>query len=207
MFIEMKSVILYKLSSNNVFCLSSTKARKSVIKNMLADAGIPMLPLIMPVMIVLIIPVIIIEYACRRKLIKVVRRRRIWRGIEAANIFSTFIGWPIAWGLHLILEIVTGYTTPQNVDTPLQRLGVVTLQAPWLGLYKEDTNWIFPTAMGVLLIPFFFVSVFSERFILMKMWKEEEKVDIVRFSWRSNICSYAFLYLLVAVLGIYEMSQ
>ncbi len=54
----------------------------------------------------------------------------------------------------------------------------VTWQAPWLIPYESDFHWMMPVAGLVLLIPFFFVSWWSEYFVARKMIRDIEPVLI-----------------------------
>lgn len=74
----------------------------------LANAGVPMIFITLPPMVVLIIPVIIIEFLASRRLISRISPARRWAGIGFANVVSTFIGWPAAWFVLVLLQMVTG---------------------------------------------------------------------------------------------------
>jgi hypothetical protein len=53
-----------------------------------------------------------------------------------------------------------------------------------------------PTAAMVLMIPAFFVSVFTERFVLRFFWRETTAGERRSFAWVANLASYALLYVL-----------
>jgi len=156
-----------------------------------------MIFLTLPPMVVLLIPVILIEeFAGRKRINKVSQKKRLL-GITKANIASTFIGWPVAWILMVLVQMLTGGGGPHGLNSPMGAILSVTQQAPWLIPYESDLYWMIPVAMGVLLIPFFFVSVYAERYILNKVWKEEDKTDIRSFSWIAHLYSNGFLFLVV----------
>ncbi len=92
-----------------------------------------------------------------------------------------------------------------GLESPMAVLLAVTLQAPWLVPYEKELYWMVPAAMVVLLVPFFFVSVFFERSVLLRTWKNEEKAAIIAHSWKSHIYSYAFLFIVVAALGFFSI--
>ena len=68
---------------------------------LLADAGVPMIFLTWPAMVVLLIPVIAIEgFLCKKWL-----GLRTWQAIKAnaaSNLTSTIIGVPVAWAAMLV---------------------------------------------------------------------------------------------------------
>jgi hypothetical protein len=178
-----------------------------MIESILANAGVPMIFLTLPPMVVLLIPVILLEVYASRKRVRKENKKKIWLGITGANIFSTFVGWPIAWIVLVLIQMVTGGGGAHGLDSPIGIILSVTQQAPWLIPYESELYWMIPVAMAVLLIPFFFVSVYSERFILKKIWKEEEKSNVIQFSWSSHLYSYGFLFSVVIVNGAYSINQ
>lgn len=177
----------------------------TVIQSMLANAGIPMIFPAMSMMVVLLVPVVLIEMFVSRKLIKRESRKKTWGGVICANLVSTFVGWPIAWVVLVLIQMLTGGGNSHGLDSTIGILLSVTQQAPWLMPYESELYWMVPIAMGVLLVPFFFVSVYCERFVLRCMWTSEEKRDVKSFSWICHVYSYAFLFLFVIVLGLYQL--
>jgi len=174
--------------------------------HVLANAGVPMIFLALPPMVVLLIPVILIEFIVFRKTVTNQTTRQKIIGLSIANSFSTFIGWPVAWALLVALQMVTG-GGDHGLDSPIGIILSVTHQAPWLGTYESDLDWMIPAAMTVLLIPFYFVSVYSERWVLTKLWKKSDNSEIFSFSWRSHLYSYVFLLLVVTVYGMILITQ
>ena len=157
-------------------------------------------------MIYLIAPVIVIEFVSGRRLLAEGSTTRKWIGLTIANLVSTFLGWPLAWILLVILQMTTGGGGVHGLDSPLGVILSVTHQAPWLIPYENELYWMVPVAMAVLLIPFFFVSVFSERLILQFIWKEEDKSILRRFSWLAHLWSYGFLLLVVIVYAAHSIT-
>ena len=158
-------------------------------------------------MVVLLIPIILLEVIASQKNIEKENRRQVWLGITGANIFSTFIGWPVAWIVLVLIQMVTGGGGAHGLDSPIGVILSVTQQAPWLIPYESELYWMIPIAMGVLLIPFFFVSVYTERLVLNRIWKEEDKADIKKFSWTAHLYSYCFLLLVVGFYGFYSINE
>ena len=166
-----------------------------------------MIFLALPPMVVLLIPVILLEVFASKKQITKENRKKVWLGVTGANIFSTFIGWPLAWILLVVIQLLTGGGGAHGLDSPLGVILSVTQQAPWLIPYESDLYWMVPVAMGVLLVPFFFVSIYTERFILRKVWKAEEKDVIRSFSWKAHLYSYGFLLIVVAFYAFYSINE
>ncbi len=171
----------------------------------IANAGVPMIYLALPPMAGLIIPVIIIEALYAKETLNVISKCRCYSGILIANLISTFIGWPLAWVTLVAIELATGGGSGYGLESPIQVLLTLTLGAAWLVPYSEAVlSWLIPSAMVVLLIPFFFVSVYSERIILLFAWKHVEWKTIKRFSWRCHLASYGFLLSVVIFMAIYH---
>ncbi len=171
----------------------------------LANAGVPMIFLALPPMIILLIPIILIEGWSSIGIINGIDRKQIWSGVIRANLFSTFIAWPVAWFLMVVLQMIAGGGAMYGLDSPLKLILAVTIQAPWLIPYEAELYWMIPVAMFVLLFPFFFVSVFAERYILLKLWKDTSNTSIIRFSWKSHLYSYLFLMIVVALFILYSV--
>ncbi len=152
-----------------------------------ADAGLPMIILVMPAMIVLLIPIITIEAIVLVKYLKL-KYSRAFLSAGIGNIVSTIIGVPLTWGVMLSLELLTvgdkGYGT----------LISVTLQAPWMA---PDENWMIPAAMAFLMIPFFFVSWIIEGFFVKITIDQSLRVHAYRASFYANLASYIFLEFII----------
>ncbi len=95
-----------------------------------ADAGLPMIVLIMPAMVVLLIPIIILEAIVLAKYLQIHYKSAIFSA-GISNIISTIVGIPITWGILVGVEMITtggrGYS-----NTWWGNLISVTLQAPWM---------------------------------------------------------------------------
>lgn len=162
----------------------------------IANAGVPMIFLQMPAMLIALIPVIIIELLIAKHLTRL-DWKKVSLGVTTANIISTIIGIPLSWGIMLGLELLT---TGGGVYTgPLEKVAAVTLQAAWLIPYENDLFWMIPTAMVVLLIPAFLISVWMERLVCFRFWKSIERVSVKRAVWIFNAISYGILMVCVFV--------
>lgn len=141
---------------------------------LLADAGIPMIVLAWPAMLMLLIPVIFVEgLLCKRWL-----GLTTWQAIKSnavSNLASTIIGVPIVWAIMLAVEfgifgtiaLVNKSNAIQNWNSPLANVVFVLLSSAWLG--PTEREWVIPAATLVLLMPFFFASYWIEYFIVRRI--------------------------------------
>lgn len=165
---------------------------------LLADIGVPM---IFPQVILMgfaLLPVVLIETIVVRKRIMMPFSTAL-KHVGMANLCTTIIGVPLAWGVMLILDLVcTHGGEAWGINTPVQKLAAVTLQAAWLVPYEDELHWMIPAAATVLLIPCFLVSVLIERWILIRLWKGQDRVAVRSAVLQAN----AWSYLLLAIAGV-----
>jgi len=172
-----------------------------------ADAGIPMLPVAYPVIVVFLLPVIAIEAVYIR-----MRLRTDWgatiRATAKANLVTMLLGFPLAWLVFLFLEIVLyaallfsgienhiHWTLGRSVTDFL----VVLTSAAWMGPVEE--KWAIPVAFVVLLVPSFVFSGYLESRLVSKCGLGYQRL-CRRAVWEANTLSYIFL----AALGVVALS-
>jgi hypothetical protein len=153
----------------------------------LADAGVPMLFVVEPVLVLALIPIVLIEACFYRWLLRVDFRRAVL-GSLWANLLSTLVGVPLTWVALVVLELITGGGTTHGVG-----IQAVTWQAPWLIPYETHLHWMIPAAAMVLNLPFFLASVFIECRLLKRLWKDADNRMLGRACWLANGCSYGGL--------------
>ncbi len=163
---------------------------------LLADMGIPMIFMELPLMLLALLPVIAIEIWVVRKRLPLTMPQALW-GIGAANIVSTLIGVPLASGLMLVLEFTTAGGAAYGLDRPFQS---VVLQAAWLVPYEEDLNWLIPAALIVLVLPTCAISVVIENEVLKRCWPTLPIRQVKEAGVWANVASYAAL--IVLALGV-----
>ena len=173
-----------------------------------ADAGIALIVMLWPAFWLALIPVIFIESWSLKKSLEKERFKKIFMSAAFANFCSTLIGIPVVWGLlfgiQLLIPAGTG-TFPHASSFVRYFLGV-TLQAPWLLPKEADYFWMLPVACMVLLVPFFFISAWSESLIMTKFLKGNYPPEhIKKAMWKANRASYAFLYLILLGYLIYNL--
>jgi hypothetical protein len=159
-----------------------------------ADAGVPMLALIIPGFAVSIIPIIIIEYFyLKRKLALTAAHART--ASITSNLVSTLIGIPLTWLILVVIQMFTGGGRAYGIDTLIGRIIAVTWQAPWLIPYESDLGWMIPAAGIVLLVPFFFVSCWIEYIISRRVLRESDAKAVKIAVRGANLLTYGLMSL------------
>lgn len=163
-----------------------------------ADSGVPMIFVTIEGMAWALIPIVIIETFINRKVLKIPFWRTAWV-TAVANLVSTFIGIPLAWLVFMLIQMYSGGGKAYGLDTLAEKFLAVTWQAPWLIPYGDALNWMIPAAQFVLLIPFFFVSYFTESSIIQAMLRQRDVLLVREAAWRANGVTYTILGLMVLV--------
>jgi hypothetical protein len=170
-----------------------------------ADAGVPMLAVLWPASWVLFIPIVVIEAWVAHRIVELDWKTSLKKA-GIANAVSTLIGIPLTWGVLVIIDIALQGGRAYGINTLSGKLIAVTLQAPWLIPYESDLDWMIPAASIVLLIPFFFTSVFIERWIFG--WKSQlDKAKIKTWSWKANLLTYGLLQAALICFLIYGITK
>jgi hypothetical protein len=176
----------------------------------LADAGIPMIGLQLPAMVALLIPVVLLEAFVVSKQLRIGFVKAIC-GVFPANLVSTLVGFPIAWGVMLGIEfmLLGAYHVFPSIegimDSPVFQLVSLPFFSAWLG----DNPVMVPVAAAVLLIPSFFISIWIERKICTRIWVSEPSINLSSAQCavrQANIVSYLFLFGVAACLQVYVLT-
>jgi hypothetical protein len=171
-----------------------------------ADAGVPMLALLWPASWMAFIPVVIIEAWIAKQIFGLMWKPALFR-TGLANTASTLIGIPLTWGALLLIELgISGGGKAFGIETLPQKLFAVIVQAPWLIPYEEDLDWMITAAAIVLLVPFFFASVFIERWAFDRK-RQLEKPLVRLWSWKANLVTYGIMELLLFGTLIYVIAK
>lgn len=160
-----------------------------------ADAGLPMIVLTFPAMLVALIPIVVIEGVIYRRSFDVNYKSALGASF-VSNLVSTIVGVPFAWLLLFGVEMLTTQGAALGLDSLLKKIIAVTLQAAWLIPYENDLYWMIPVAAMVGFIPAFFISVYLERWIVRKFFRSIDKIKLNKTVWRANIKSYVYLSVL-----------
>jgi len=157
--------------------------------------------------ILALVPVILIEAAVYRRKLGITYGKALYPA-GVANLASTFVGYPLAWILRLIGQLVltllmllvmkiVGEPAVRSIGaTTFNLMGVVVYSA-WLP--GDGGLWTLPAASLVGLVPAYFVSVYSEAWVLRRLMRGEDRPAIMALSYKANLASY---FLLVAIAGV-----
>ena len=161
-----------------------------------------------PAVVLALVPVVLIEAAVYRRRLGITYRKALYPA-GVANLASTFLGYPLAWILRLIGQLVltlllmlvtriVGEPSDAAFDSIPGRLVVAAVSSAWLGPGAEDAPWMLPAASLVGLVPAFFVSVYSEAWVLRRLVKlgameSADRPTIMALSYKANLASYALL--------------
>jgi hypothetical protein len=159
-----------------------------------ANIGVPMIFVTMPAMLIGLLPTIGIEAYIIKNNLNLIPKKAIITS-TVANAISTTIGVPLTWGALVLLQMITGGGGAHGLQTFFKKFLAVTWQAPWLIPYESDLGWMVPTAMLVLLVPFFFVSWRVEYLIVWKMNKLLDPRSVSSVCLKANIITYGLFAL------------
>ena len=169
---------------------------------MLADIGIPMIFVQWPLMLCALIPVIIVEGLLIRRWIPL-SYRDAFSGTTVANLLSTLIGVPLAWLAMLAVECAVIFPVVfasekwhWKLDSPLFESVGFLMSVAWLGPTEDNDYSLVPVAAALLLIPCFYVSVWLERHVCLRMWRDSDPVAVRSGIYRANLASYVLLFIL-----------
>jgi hypothetical protein len=146
-----------------------------------------MLAVAWPVSWVLFLPIVLLEASIAHRTL-----RSSWptslKLAGAANLLSTLLGIPLAWLGVLALQLAVMATLP-----PLRSPWIlVPLYAAWLPPMTAARPWLIPLAAAALCVPCFLVSVWIEGKVALG-FKGFDPVEVRRWAWRANLCSYGLL--------------
>lgn len=158
-----------------------------------ANVAIPMIYFEFPAMVIALVPVIALEFFVARKWISV-PWKKIFLGISGANLASTLLGVPLAYGFILGFGYLLGLLgfelgSDQSLLSPIR----IIWSAAYVGPYRFY-NWMAATGFMTFLVPAFFISVFLERAILIRVFAEVEKAAVRKAVWKMNVFSYILLF-------------
>jgi hypothetical protein len=159
-----------------------------------------MIPL---VWIVILIEAIIIKKRIGHSYIKA------FRTVTLANLFSTFIGIPITWFVSIIFtQLILESTSPYKTQFPeifRKAERVIELMIDSGGFLRPPAHVaLFATIF--LLIPYYYMSVFSEHIVIKGFYKDVEPIKVKRAVIFMNRITYILLgslMLIIFLLGEY----
>ena len=173
-----------------------------------ADAGVPMLAITWPGMLLALVPVVLLE----SWVVKPRLELGAWRTLKltlVTNLASTVIGIPLAWIVYFVFELIASAIggSALGFTKPWEKFLACVITAPWLGPAESDLYWMIPAATLALLPAYFFASWKIECAVMQALvrrqpWEspagpisEPEPVMVRRAVFAANIASYALLAL------------
>lgn len=155
----------------------------------LANAGVPMLMLVLPVMVFALVPIILIEGA-------VLRAREggsFWRGTlhsGIANTASTIVGVPLTWIVLLVIQLGVDPRLPEAPG-----IWDAFRWMAWMSPGEGDPPWLIPAAALMLQAPFVLASCLIEWLVLAAFRRDVKRGRLLVTAALGNAATYALLAL------------
>ncbi len=160
-----------------------------------ANTGVPMLFVQMPLLVLALPVIIVIEALLCRRWLTDSWEQAFWGSI-VANLVSTVLGFPLLWFALVLVQLLVGGGSMPNLPEPWFSVYTVTIQAAWLLPFEDRFYWMIPTAGIVLLVPAFFVTVIVEGRFYRTMFRESATADGIKAAtWKMHLVSYGLLFL------------
>jgi tetratricopeptide (TPR) repeat protein len=175
-----------------------------------ADAGVPMLAVMAVPMWGLLLVIIPLEAVVARRILSV-PWSRCWQISAFANAVSTVAGMPLTWVLLTACEMALQFVMfqlhnslhigfPQVQFHGAGKFVFLLATFPWLYPFESDLYWMAPTAALLLLVPFFFASVWIEYFVARRFLQSQDRQSVMSWAWKANCASYMFMALITCAL-------
>ena len=172
-----------------------------------ANAGVPMIFLSYPVMILALLPIIFIEASIFKRVVPIPYKNALVSN-GAANAISTLAGFPLAWGFLLVIELITtGGSCGPGFSTISESIVTVIVEAAWICPHEKQLYWLIPSAFIISLIVAFFVSLIIEYYINKRFHKEQDNGSIKKAVYLANFSSYGLLISLSLGYLVFSISQ
>ena len=183
---------------------------------LLADAGITMIAMTLPPMLMLLIPVIVVEGLLCKKWLGLTN----WDAMKSnavSNLVSTIVGVPLAWGIMLVLQFAAIASVDRlnflNSNSPLATAIAFLLHSAWIGPAEGNREWWIPAAILVLLVPFFLASYGIEYTVMAYMigmpagGPENLTYPRVRKAVRNaNLATYGMMFIATSIWLVFTKS-
>jgi hypothetical protein len=160
-----------------------------------ADVGIPMLYFVYPALVLLLLPIIVVEALCAKKILACSLRTALLVS-AAANGLSALVGVPFTWLGLLLVEFAAMGILPHLLPKPPRLVGEVLgllLGSAWISPV-EHTWPIYVSAM-VLCVPFYFMSVWVEARLVRRVLSSATDEAVRKWSRQANLLSYSLILL------------
>ncbi|MDR0753472.1 MAG: hypothetical protein LBE95_02285 [Holosporaceae bacterium] len=167
-----------------------------------ADVGVPTIMLFEPFMILLLIPVIFVEFMIMKRYLQSLPKLKVLKATAISNVCSTLIDFPVTWIMMLIMQFL--YSTLLKsaldffkVEWKKQMQIRYFLEPAWSAPHEHPTNiqmFGIGISLTIMLIASFFMSYWIEHKITSKICKEADVSVIKKSVWQANIASYILLF-------------
>ena len=178
----------------------------------LANVGLPMIFVHWPLMLCALVPVITLEALLVRRWVPLSFRDAL-TGVGKANVFSTLVGVPLAWLVMLALEFAVmlpaGLAADKwkwHFDGPVWQVLAFILSIAWLAPAEDYLHWMIPAAVGLLLLPSFYVSAALERRSCVRTWTTADPTVVRHGVFAANVASYSLLFILACGWVTFEVA-
>jgi hypothetical protein len=169
--------------------------------NCFADAGLPMFVIQFPFALFAVIPVILIESFILKKMMKLSWKKVLIESTKA-NVVSTLIGYPLAWGFALGIELLTtGGSCGPGFNTFKDSLVTIIVEAAWLCPYEKLPNFVIPSMLLFLLTITWIISIFIE-YKVLSLKKENKRIYL-----KPTIIMNSFSYLGLLIVAFFFITK
>ena len=166
-----------------------------------ANAGLPMIFITFPYMLLAFIPIFLIEGVVYKKRLNMSYGSSLSVSF-LANLLSTLIGFPLAWLLSLVVEILLSLSQ-QGATGTVSKVLLTVLGPAWLAPPIETADqWYVPIAAFFGLIPAYFVSVWMELFVARRCFDEIDIKEGKKAVRAANLLTYGILGAVCLILAL-----
>jgi hypothetical protein len=170
-----------------------------------ANAGVPMIFISYPVMLLMLVPIIGIESFAFYKIYNVSYKRSLLSN-SVSNAVSTLAGYPLAWGFLFGIEIITtGGGCGPGFDTVPDSIITVIVESAWICPRESYLYWLVPAAFIISLFVAFVFSLIIEYYINRLFYKSHDRILLRKAVLLSNIFSYALLLVISIIYLTYSI--
>lgn len=166
-----------------------------------ADAGIPLIILVYPAFSLMLPFIIVLEFYILKSHLQPLAKNSL-KAVIVANLTSTLLGYPLAWLISLAYQLSTLFFLSlfPNIQNFSEEYFLYFTATAWLPPMDNVHPWLFFFTLILGLIPAFYISVYSEYWIVKKILKDikntKQLKDVV---YTMNKYSYVGLITIIIV--------
>jgi hypothetical protein len=164
-----------------------------------ADAGIAMMPVRYPQLLMFVFPVVVIESIYLKRHLQT-RWRRTLVAVTLINVVTTGLGYPLAYAMYMVLNWSLQFPTSMNVvftHMGWLPLWLCTRLFPaWVGMGQEGADqgtWPVLAMFVVLLLPSFLLTGMVKAWMVSNYDLLNYRGSAQKAVWVANRLSYLFL--------------